>query len=59
MNDKMTCCPYCGSEEYYIKQHVSGPVIHLRLDIASQRKMDIIAAGSLSGGAASERPRTT
>lgn len=24
MSEKMTCCPYCGSKEYYIQQHASG-----------------------------------
>ena len=27
MSDKMNCCPYCGSEEYYIKQYATGTVI--------------------------------
>ena len=24
MSSKLKCCPYCGSEEYYIKQHATG-----------------------------------
>lgn len=24
MKDNLKCCPYCGGEEYYTKDHVKG-----------------------------------
>lgn len=33
MNEDITCCPYCGSEEYYIKQQASGKMLwRMRFD---------------------------
>lgn len=33
MNKKMTQCPYCGSEEYFIKQQASGRMLwRMRFD---------------------------